>query len=287
MKLILSRKGFDSSSGGVPSPIFPNDQMISLPIPDKASTIAYKDIAGNACAPVAELVHDLAKLPPTYRAHLDPDLSAHSIPRRQGWRPLFGQEGAAESHLENQRVDTGDVFLFFGLFRRVKKHASGWQCVSGSRPIHVIFGWLQIARRVAVSNWPNDATWALYHPHFRREPHPTNVVYVGAERLALAGPERFPIPGAGLFPGFTPELQLTESQCSRPGRWLLPEWFHPDGRASVLTYHSRPARWQMSKAGVVMLDSVARGQEFVLDCDDYPEAVGWVHGLLATATGGK
>jgi hypothetical protein len=34
-----------------------------------------------------------------------------------------------------------------------------------------------------------------------------------------------------------------------------------------------------------MLDSVARGQEFVLDCDDYPEAVGWVHGLLATATG--
>src|ERR1035441_4619606 len=31
MKLILSRKGFDSSAGGKPSPIFPDGTMISLP----------------------------------------------------------------------------------------------------------------------------------------------------------------------------------------------------------------------------------------------------------------
>ena len=117
MKLILSRKGFDSSAGKKPSPIFPEGTMLSLPIPDKASTITYKDIAGNACASVGELVQDLAKISPTHRAHLDPDLSAHSIPRADGWRPLFGQEGAAESHLENQGVGPGDIFLFFGLFR--------------------------------------------------------------------------------------------------------------------------------------------------------------------------
>ena len=33
MKLILSRKGFDSQSGGCPSPIFPNGTLYSLPIP--------------------------------------------------------------------------------------------------------------------------------------------------------------------------------------------------------------------------------------------------------------
>jgi len=33
MKIILSRKGFDSSFGGSPSPIFPNGSLISLPIP--------------------------------------------------------------------------------------------------------------------------------------------------------------------------------------------------------------------------------------------------------------
>ena len=33
MKLIFSRKGFDSSAGGIPSPILPDGRMISLPIP--------------------------------------------------------------------------------------------------------------------------------------------------------------------------------------------------------------------------------------------------------------
>jgi hypothetical protein len=244
MKIILSRKGFDSSAGKKPSPIFPDGTMVSLPIPDKTSPIAYKDIAGNASASVGELVQDLAGRPPTHRAHLDPDLSAHSIPRADGWRPLFGQEGDAESHLENQGVGPGDIFLFFGLFREVEKSGDGWRYVRGSRPMHVIFGWLQAAKRVAVSNWPADAVWALYHPHFRREAHPQNVVYVGAERLTLPGLESSAaILGAGLFAAFAPKLQLTEPQCSRPGLWLLPEWFHPDGRDSALTYHGGAARW--------------------------------------------
>jgi hypothetical protein len=282
MNLILSRKGFDSSSGGVPSPIFLDGSMISLPIPDKASTIIYKDIAGNASASVGDLVWDLAARPSAHRAHLDPDLSAHSIQRRQGWRPLFGQEGAAESHLENQGVGTGDVFLFFGLFREVERLAHRWRYLPGSRPKHVIFGWLQVAERVAVSNWPTNAAWALYHPHFRREQHPRNVVYVAAERLALPGMKPCAIPGAGLFPRFRPELRLTEPQRSRPGLWLLPQWFHPKGRASVLSYHGKLSRWHTSKAGVT-LDCVSRGQEFVLDCDDYPEAGEWLRDLLKSA----
>jgi hypothetical protein len=91
------------------------------------------------------------------------------------------------------------------------------------------------------------------------------------------------IPGAGLFAAFNPKLQLTEPQCVRPGRWLLPEWFHPDGRASALTYHGGAARWQKSKAGVI-LDSAYRGQEFVLNCDHYPEAINWLRELLVLAT---
>src|ERR1022692_1176811 len=39
MRIILSRKGFDSSSGGVPSPIFPDGTTLSLFIPDKLSRI--------------------------------------------------------------------------------------------------------------------------------------------------------------------------------------------------------------------------------------------------------
>jgi hypothetical protein len=279
MKLILSRKGFDSSAGGKPSPIFPDGTMISLPIPDKASPIAYQDIAGNQHASVGELVKDLARRPPAHRAHLDPDLSAHALPRMRGWRPIFGQEGAAEKHLENQGVGAGDIFVFFGRFRRIERTASQWQYVRSCRPIHVIFGWLQVAERVPVCEWPDGAEWALYHPHFHRQRHEANVIYVAAERLVLPGLKSPAVPGAGLFPVFTPHLQLTEPSCHRTTLWLLPECFDPKNRGSVLTYHSKLFLWQRVKEGV-MLKAASRGQEFVLNCDDYPEAVNWLRELM-------
>jgi hypothetical protein len=279
MKLILSRKGFDSSAGGKPSPIFPDGTMLSLPIPDKASPIAYQDIAGNRHASVGELVEDLAKRPPAHRAHLDPDLSAHALPRMRGWRPIFGQEGAAEKHLENHGVGAGDVFLFFGRFRRVEQSASQWQYVRSCRPIHVIFGWLQVAQVVPVCEWPDGAEWALYHPHFHRKPHPANVVYVAAERLVLPGLKPPAVPGAGLFHSFRQQLQLTEPECSQTSLWLLPEWFDPKDRDSVLTYHGDQSRWHRLKEGL-MLKAASRGQEFVLDCGDYPEAVDWLRELM-------
>ncbi len=281
MKLILSRKGFDSSAGQRPSPIFPDDTMVSLPIPDKASTIAYSDITGNRHASIGELVRDLATIPQTHGAHLDPDLSADSIPRMRGWRPLFGQMGSAEKHLENNGIGAGDVFLFFGLFRRIDKSASGWRFVPGCRPVHVVFGWFQVAERVAVSRWPSKESWAFYHPHFRREPDPTNVVYLATQRFALPEVDSSAIPGAGTFLRYTPQLQLTAPQCNRPSLWLLPGWLHPNAHTSVLTYHADPARWKACKAGV-LLTSASRGQEFVLDCDDYPEAINWLHGLLSS-----
>lgn len=280
MRIILSRKGFDSGAGKAPSPIFPDGTMLSLPIPDQASGISYGDIAGNVWASAGELAEQLAGIPPSHRAHLDPDLSAGSIARMKGWRPLFGQAAAAEGHLENQGVGAGDVFLFFGLFRAVEKSTEGWRFVRGSRPMHILFGWLQIAERVAVSNWPAGEDWARYHPHFRRAADPRNVVYVAAERLSLQGAKLPGIAGAGTFPRFTPKLRLTAPDSRLASRWLLPEWFHPGRRASALSYHGDSSRWSLSRAGT-MLTAVSKGQEFVLDCDHYPEAVPWLNELLS------
>lgn len=49
MKIILSRKGFDSSAGGVASPILPGGEMISLPIPETGDPPAatYRDASGT------------------------------------------------------------------------------------------------------------------------------------------------------------------------------------------------------------------------------------------------
>ena len=59
MRLILSRKGFDSSSGGCPSPIFPDGSMIALPIPDKGSLVRYRDLTWRG-RNIGEVVAKLA-----------------------------------------------------------------------------------------------------------------------------------------------------------------------------------------------------------------------------------
>ena len=91
MRLILSRKGFDTSCGGCPSPILPDGRMVSLPIPDARSPIRYGDIRWGEYD-LGALVGDLTRgrIAPTQAAHLDPDLRRESLPRRPGWRPLFG-----------------------------------------------------------------------------------------------------------------------------------------------------------------------------------------------------
>lgn len=53
----------------------------------------------------------------------------------------------------------------------------------------------------------------------------------------------------------------------------------PRDEKPALSCHSRINRWNIHE-GAVMLRSVARGQEFVLDCKDYPQAPGWAESLI-------
>ena len=82
MKLILSRKGFDSANGGCPSPII-DGHLCSLPIPDAGAPTSYKKISPFNGAPIAKIVEDLTRgqVRRGHRAHLDPDLRRDSIAR--------------------------------------------------------------------------------------------------------------------------------------------------------------------------------------------------------------
>jgi hypothetical protein len=72
VKLILSRKGFDSASGGCPSPILPDGAMLALPIPDARSPLRYRDLLWNG-RDVGEMVERLTKgrIRADSGAHLD------------------------------------------------------------------------------------------------------------------------------------------------------------------------------------------------------------------------
>lgn len=290
MKLVLSRKGFDSGkkSGGRASPIFPDGAMKSLPIPDKKSNIKYSELNYKGLS-LGQLVVDLTgedkRL--NHFAHLDPDLDSDTIGRPPGWRPSLGQTGRAQSHLRNQKVGIGDLFLFFGLFQSVEQRDRAWRFTKNSKELHVLWGWLQVGEIHKVATLSsNDLPWARYHPHFHGNRGSANTLYVAADKLRLGG-KRFDVPGAGIFPRFNEQLLLTdlteENTRSLLTQWRLPAAFYPDSGKPPLSYHGKSWRWRRSEdAAYCGLRSVSRGQEFVLDLNHYPEVLDWLESLLVS-----
>lgn len=263
--------------------------MQSLPIeerPDFTHSTSYDRI--RVARPMAEdltlggLVKDLTNgvITPQTLAHLDPDLDSQSLERKPGWRPVFGQSSAAETHLERTcGIGAGDIFLFFGWFRKVEKVDAKFRYCRGSPNLHVIFGWLQIEQRIEL---PRDLAkvpdYARGHPHHKEIPYDSpESLYISRERLSLEGATEYP--GAGVFRKFNQTLCLTNPEGNLRSHWRLPQWFYPAGRPA-LTYHPEiPGRWEMHE-DYCFLRSAGKGQEFVLDCADYPEAIPWLVSLL-------
>ena len=284
MKIILSRKGFDSSKecGQTASPILPDGSMISMPIPSKdAGSIPYNKIC-TRLGTLGDLATDLTRFrQPNYRltatstAHLDPDLGAAALTRREGWLPIFGQAEAAQSHLANQKVSDGDLFLFYGWFRKVERDGGCYKFVRGAPHRHVIFGWLQIGKAydAAPSEKANAPQWARYHAHFAND-WKNNKVYVARDKLDLEGLNR-PVSGGGVFQRFSDEQCLTAPGESRRSVWLLPRCFD----RLNFTYHNEGARWTQ-RGDDYHLQTVAKGQEFVIDTTNCPKVIDWVRRLF-------
>ncbi|HZT99503.1 MAG TPA: hypothetical protein VFA10_07585, partial [Ktedonobacteraceae bacterium] len=205
-------------------------------------------------------------------------LDAFSVLRPPNWRPIFGQAGAAEMHLQNQGVKEGDVFLFYGWFRQIELISGKYRYVRNAPDLHVIFGWLQIERRIPVASIAEIPEWAWGHPHCKEQPYSSlDSLYISTSHLHLPGVE-IHRPGAGVFHRFVSDLCLTAPHQSR-SIWQLPKWFYPHQLTHSLSYHSDLSRWRLD-GDSVLLRSVGRGQEFVLDCQDYPEAIQWLAQLL-------
>jgi hypothetical protein len=270
VRVIFSRKGFDSSAGGCPSPII-DGQPISLAIPVRKtpSSIRYIDLIGD----YGSLIEDLTrgKLDRHSLCHLDPDLKVSVLPRLTGWRGALGQVGASQSHLSSAGVDNGDLFLFWGLFRHADFRGR-WSFYGP--PEHRLFGWLQVGQIVdlgedgsfAAQRWP----WLRDHPHARRGWSRQNVLYIASDKLRLSGAP-LGIPGWGVFQnGF----RLTAEDAS-PSIWSIPDWLNPARGGVGMTYHPI-ARW----SDHCTVTCAGRGQEFVAEIAERPDALHWLNGLF-------
>lgn len=257
MKIVLSRKGFDSQYGRIPSPILPDGTLLSLPIPTSESGRRFTDLRhgdGSYADLIVALGGDVAIAEGC--CHLDPDLRPGSAP---GWVPAFGQTGAAQTHLTNQGVGIGDLFLFFGRFRQTENGPDGRLRYVRHAPVqHIIFGHLQVGA-VVQGEHVRDYPW---HPHAENpDPLPNNTLYLPADHLAATD-----LPGAGVL-GHRADRVLTAPGLS-PSRWRLLDWM----THTTISYHGPSS----IKNGY--FQSAGKGQEFVVEAT--PDVLAWAESII-------
>lgn len=218
MKIILSRKGFDAAHGGCASPILPDGTLLSLPIPSE-DAVRYEEL-GYGGYGYGALLGQLNPKGAYARCHVDPDLRGDiRLAPVPGWKPAFGQIGAAQGVLANAGVEVGDLFLFFGWFRQVEVREGKLRYVRKnpadfyhSADLHIIYGYMEIG---AILTDPAAIAAFPWHPHAaeHRLSAPRNALYLPAERLSLL-PER---PGYGVL-DFREDRVLTMEGRNR-GTW--------------------------------------------------------------------
>lgn len=287
MRIILSRKGLDSGfKGAKPSPILPCGRLLSLPIPvtpaqaaNGEDGILYGDLKfdGHSISEIINQLYDNNHQFPYNKAHLDPDLDRKRLlNREENWRPVFGQTGNAQGHLRNQHVGVGDLFLFFGWFRRTTKYDNARLNYvppkKGGNDLHVIFGWLQVGNIIDVDQG-KIADWLQYHPHIvnknKGNYRNNNTIYIASDNLTLRE-NNLSMPGAGTFPFFKPSLQLTAPEERLRSHWSLPKW---------ICREQNHGNWPCHE-DQVPFNSGGRGQEFVFNMPDSPAAIDWIKTLF-------
>lgn len=271
MKVILSRKGFDSSAGGYASFIYPNGKMQSLPIPSTNDSIRYSEV--TSLYKYASLYETMKSVNPKIRSkkmveltqdttcHLDPDLDENSLIRPVGWRGCFGQCNAAQTVLAKNKVGHNDLFLFFGWFKNyIENEKPSLESGEGK---HVIFGYLQIDE-VLYTKGNNIPEWLQRHPHGTpvRSERDNNCIYIARKSASWNAL----LPGYGIFK-YSPDLVLTKEGYSR-SKWNLPDIF----KNADIGYHNSNS-WKDD-----YFQSACRGQEFVIQDNDAIEE--WAKNII-------
>jgi hypothetical protein len=258
-KIILSRKGYDDQYGCKPSVIMPDGTMLSFPIPVAGEEIGIetKNLKFKG-EPLTEIFKGLGHSNTNLIHHIDPDIYELSGKQPYG---SYGQAGAALSHLENQGVRTGDIFLFFGTFCKTIMLDNNLQ-FEMMHPFHAIFGYLKVERKVSMAEIEDEPVlhWLKQHPHYMNRDFgdykKANAIYIGADY--------------GYFK-YSDYLLLTKPGYKKSW-WQLPAFF-----ADVkLSYHENVIK--KFNQDFVEFQSVAKGQEFVFERNNKTEE--WLNGIL-------
>ena len=263
MKIILSRKGFDSGYEKVPSPIMPDGTLLSLPIPNEDDMVEYEQLRYKEKS-YAQIISELTKCKFSEKnCHLYPDIRRDVLARSEKWTPSFGQTSAALTHLRNEDVGKDDLFLFFGWFRKVEEINGEYQYVKEKQSNkHVIYGYLQVGEILCNPTRKQHPELGM-HPHLDRE-RDNNAIFVARKTLSW----NEDIPGAGCLE-YKFERVLTKKKHPR-SHWQLPDFL----KEVRISYHSENS-WKED-----YFKSADKGQEFVISSDGNDKVEKWARDLI-------
>ena len=245
MKVVLSRKGMDSTAGGMASPILPDGMLLSLPIPDKAGGQSYGGLSykGQSYHAIIHQLNSSFDFSKKGICHFDPDIYENITGRPKGWKPAFGQSGISAGHLDRLGVGIGDIFLFYGMFQKTERRGScGLSYVRGFPARHIIYGYMEVG---GILREKQDIEQYFWHPHSMNAARPHNRLYV---------PKRY-----GTF-RYCESLVLTKKEQHSRRLWRLPSFFADDGISVSWQGKNRP----VLNGAYAELNSSRRGQEFVV-----------------------
>lgn len=276
MKLILSRKGFDSQSGGMPNIILPDGTLLSLPIPSKEGETKYQHIAYNGKTYydiIKELRPKLAdNLEERYgcRCHVDPDLINKYINSPVSWSPAFGQQGISQIHLKKHEVSVGDIFLFYGWFRQTEEVNGKLRFVDSRKDDtvdkHIIYGYMEVGE--IITNQDEIRERFPYHPHALEKYSQNNALYLPSKTLSFDSSRN----GCGVLK-YDSIRQLTKARHKR-SEWDLPECF----KNVEISYHEKDTYgWGGDND---YFKAAYRGQEFVVKKDMSDDMKEWVKKVI-------
>lgn len=287
MRVILSRKGYDSSFGSITSLVLHKrnntDEIIMLPIPCDNDTAIYNDLK---LSEDKNFFEKLIKLPgyeklKNKKCHADPNLVDFFCDKESngGFVGSIGPHNTAYSHLRNQGVTVGDdlkdkdgdLFIFYGVFREAHENGDGSISLDDCKKRHMMFGYLQIGEDISNENikkYTEEHKWMKNQPHSNLDKYKdnSNHIFVAREKLSFA-PE---LNGYGMF-NFSKDNQLL--YLTKNGSERLTDW-HVEG------LKNRKISWNAGRCfdenGDIQV--AKRGQEFVLEGID--EAEKWAIKLI-------
>ncbi len=274
MKVILSRKGFEPTHGGIPSPIMPDGTLLLLPKPVEDGAISYHDLSYKGLS-YYDIVLSLDKLQKEsldkFRTHSGCYIMPENHTPPLEWYPAYFHNGLLESHLNRQNISVGDIFLFYGWFRQTEydnKHQLRF--VPDAPELNIVFAYFQIGAIIKdISFFSKQYNWQL-HTFINKTDNVPSTIYLPTKKLSYNNHQ----PGCDILPYSSGQI------LTKPGyhyyQWQLPEFLcAPD---VTITYHNNRNNGFISGKNYFKASAIC--EEFVIH-GTY-DLKQWVHSMIHT-----